>query len=45
MKTKENLGIHEWVQVNDGLSWHISGNAIIEKQQCVNLKGWVEVLP
>lgn len=33
------------MQDNDGLSWHASGNANMEKQQFVNLEGIFKVLP
>jgi hypothetical protein len=33
-----------WVQANDGLSRHVSGNANMEKQQSVNLEGLFDVL-
>ena len=36
--------MYGWVQANDGLSWHVSGNANTEKQQYVNLKWWFDVL-
>ena len=39
LQDQEYIYVIGWVQANDSLSWLISGNANLKKQQFINLEG------